>query len=218
MDAEPVVNWEEFVVALKVRFTPSAFDDPVGAFTKLKQISTVEEYQSQFEILSNRINGLSEDFRIHTFLSELKDELKILVTMLKPTTLPTAFGLARLQAEEVLRRNCTYRNNSWSSSSTNYQATQQFYPRLTPPPNVPRLPAPNNPSQNQNTNPTYPNPYNRRPNLPIRRVTPNQMQERREKGICYFCDDKYQPGHRCNRPKLYLLEGQELEAKEDKGE
>jgi hypothetical protein len=36
------------------------------------------------------------------------------------------------------------------------------------------------------------------------------MQERREKGLCYFCDEKYHQGHKCSRPKLYLLEGMEF--------
>lgn len=94
MDSGPVRSWEDFVVALKVRFSPSAFDDPVGDFTKLKQSSSVEEYQSHFEILSIRITGLREEFRVNTFLSGLKDELRIVVTMLTPTTLPAALGLA----------------------------------------------------------------------------------------------------------------------------
>ena len=36
------------------------------------------------------------------------------------------------------------------------------------------------------------------------------MQDRREKGLCYFCDEKYHQGHKCSRPKLYLLEGMEF--------
>lgn len=34
-DSSPVANWEEFVEVLRVRFGPTAFEDPVGAFTKL---------------------------------------------------------------------------------------------------------------------------------------------------------------------------------------
>jgi hypothetical protein len=37
------------------------------------------------------------------------------------------------------------------------------------------------------------------------------MQEQMEKGLRYFCDERYQPGHRCNRPKIYLLEGMGVE-------
>jgi hypothetical protein len=39
------------------------------------------------------------------------------------------------------------------------------------------------------------------------------MQERRENGLCYYCDEKYQPGHKCNRPRLYVVEGIEWEEK-----
>jgi hypothetical protein len=72
MESGSVRSWEEFVVALKIRFAPSAYDDPAGAFTKLQQTSTVDEYQSQFEVLSNRIPGLSEEFRVSSFVSGLK--------------------------------------------------------------------------------------------------------------------------------------------------
>jgi hypothetical protein len=62
MESGSVRSWEEFVVALKIRFAPSSYDDSVGAFTKLHQTSTVDEYQSQFEVLSNRIPGLLRSF------------------------------------------------------------------------------------------------------------------------------------------------------------
>jgi hypothetical protein len=39
------------------------------------------------------------------------------------------------------------------------------------------------------------------------------MQERRENGLYYYCDEKYQPGHKCNKPRLYVVEGIEWEEK-----
>lgn len=36
-DSSPVASWEEFLEALRVRFGPTAFEDPVGAFTKLSK-------------------------------------------------------------------------------------------------------------------------------------------------------------------------------------
>lgn len=41
------------------------------------------------------------------------------------------------------------------------------------------------------------------------------MQEMKEKGLCYNCDEKFQPGHRCSRPRLFLLEGVTLEESEE---
>jgi hypothetical protein len=130
MDSGHIRGWEEFVIAFKVRFASSAFDDPLRAFTKLKQTSTVEEYQTQFEILSNRIQGMSEEFKVSTFLSGLKEEVRITVTMLKPNALTTTFGLARLQEEEVNQRSRGYKNQSWLPNSQNYT-------KLAPSPNIP---------------------------------------------------------------------------------
>lgn len=31
------------------------------------------------------------------------------------------------------------------------------------------------------------------------------MQARRDKGLCYRCDEKYSPGHRCKNKELWLL-------------
>lgn len=211
MESGSVRSWEEFVVALKVRFAPSAYEDPVGAFTKLQQNSIVDEYQSQFEVLSNRIPGLTEEFRVSSFVSGLKEEVRIMVSMFKPMSLPAAFGLARLQEQEVCRRNQSPKPQDWPSIAS--------YPRLPPAPNIPE-PSTNHqlannlyPNPSRNTNFPYPNNLNQKLNWPIRRITPSQMQERREKGLCYHCDEKYKPGHKCNKPKLYLLEGMEWEEK-----
>ena len=33
------------------------------------------------------------------------------------------------------------------------------------------------------------------------------MDDRRKKGLCYNCDEKWGPGHKCKNVKLFLLEG-----------
>ncbi|KAA8549923.1 hypothetical protein F0562_001607 [Nyssa sinensis] len=209
--SSPVTKWGDFVEALRTKFGPSAYEDPVGAFTKLRQTGSVEDYQTAFEILSNKISGVSEEFRISTFLSGLKDELRIIVTMFKPNTLAAAFGLARLQEEEVTRKQYPYRNTQAQNSPYTPSSKptplrlpgQNPIPRLPAPNPVLRLPAPQNPRPSP--------PFQRRNPYPIKRISPNQMQERREKGLCYFCDEKYHQGHKCSKPKLYLLEGMEFE-------
>jgi hypothetical protein len=36
------------------------------------------------------------------------------------------------------------------------------------------------------------------------------MKERRDKGLCYYYDDKWLPGHKCKSPRLYLMSGLEV--------
>ena len=43
--------------------------------------------------------------------------------------------------------------------------------------------------------------------LPLQRLSPAQMEERRKKGPCFNCDEKFQAGHHCKSAKLFLLEG-----------
>ena len=45
----------------------------------------------------------------------------------------------------------------------------------------------------------------------IRRFINAEIQQRREKGLCYRCDEKYSPGHRCKRRELNILVLQEEE-------
>nr|GEX67350.1 transposon Ty3-G Gag-Pol polyprotein [Tanacetum cinerariifolium] len=40
---------------------------------------------------------------------------------------------------------------------------------------------------------------------PIRRLSNNEARERREKGLCCYCDDKYTPGHKCSKPQFFMI-------------
>ena len=46
------------------------------------------------------------------------------------------------------------------------------------------------------------------PSLPQpTRLTPQQIEEKREKGLCYNCDRKYSWGHKFSENKLSYIEG-----------
>ena len=46
------------------------------------------------------------------------------------------------------------------------------------------------------------------------RLTPQQLEEKRAKGLCYSCDSKYTKGHTCADKKLFYIDCEEEEAKE----
>ena len=46
------------------------------------------------------------------------------------------------------------------------------------------------------------------------RLTPQQLEESRGKGLCFNCDNKYNKGHKCGEKKLFYLECEEEEQKE----
>eukprot|EP00253_Pinus_taeda_P025302 PITA_25302 len=43
------------------------------------------------------------------------------------------------------------------------------------------------------------------------RLTPQQLEEKREKGLCYNCDRKYTKGHKCAEEKLFYIDCEEEE-------
>lgn len=65
---------------------------------------------------------------------------------------------------------------------------------------------PNTTSQPRNTTPI------------IKRLTPMEMKERRDKGLCYNYEEKFSPGHKCRTQKLYLMEGIWPAEEEDRNE
>uniref|UniRef100_A0A2N9H8H7 RNA-directed DNA polymerase n=1 Tax=Fagus sylvatica TaxID=28930 RepID=A0A2N9H8H7_FAGSY len=52
-----------------------------------------------------------------------------------------------------------------------------------------------------------PNTINRVPTgTNFKKLSWGEMQARREKGLCYNCDEKFAPGHRCKTQQIYMLE------------
>ena len=173
-------NWEGMVQALHVRFGSTPYDNSMKALTKLRQTSTVVVYKADFEAFSNRIKGLSSMHKMSCFLSGLKDEIRLPVRMLNPQSLNAAFGLAKIQEEYLI---------SCRRSSKIQQETGK--------PSILGLPKVN----------TF---VEAKSKIPIKRISPAQMEERKKKGLCYNCDDKWGPSHKCKNTKIFLLEGIEL--------
>ncbi|GJS55833.1 hypothetical protein Tco_0629195 [Tanacetum coccineum] len=66
------------------------------ALSKLLQMGTVAEYESEFVILANRVTRISESLLTSFYISGLKLTLQIDLLRAKPTTLGEAFALAQI--------------------------------------------------------------------------------------------------------------------------
>ncbi|GKD87091.1 hypothetical protein Tco_1358245 [Tanacetum coccineum] len=89
--------------------------DAEDALSKLLQMGTVAEYQNEFEMLINRVTGISKSLLKTCYISGLKLALQCALLRLNLTTLDEAFSLARatearftnLKLLELLRSNPT---------------------------------------------------------------------------------------------------------------
>ncbi|KAL4607501.1 hypothetical protein ACB092_09G179000, partial [Castanea dentata] len=97
--------------------------------------------------------------------------------MLSPKNLNEAFGLAKIQEEYLMSSRKFQKSSSFELSKPSI---------LGPRPDVK---------------------MDSKFKLPLQRLSPAQMEERRKKGLCFNCDEKFQLGHHCKSAKLFLLEG-----------
>ncbi|KAL5556185.1 hypothetical protein UlMin_038421, partial [Ulmus minor] len=183
------LTWDEFTKAIQLRFGPTDYEDPSEALTRLKQTTTIAAYQEAFEKLSHRVDGLPENFLIGFFIAGLRDEIRIDIKIKQPRTLADTIGMARLIEERnQLQRKPTQQNRFLPASLT---------PKASPNPTAGVLGPPPTQRMNQSSN-AQP--------ATFRRITNQEARERREKGLCYYCDEKFVAGHRCERPQLFMIE------------
>lgn len=72
---------------MQIRFGSSTYDDPMEDLTRSKQVSLVTSYKTEFELLSNRIKGISKKNKLSCFMSGLHDEIRLLIKLLNPLNL-----------------------------------------------------------------------------------------------------------------------------------
>ncbi|KAK2975292.1 hypothetical protein RJ640_026800 [Escallonia rubra] len=108
------VSWPNFVRNLHARFSSLFRESIIGEFHKLRQTTTVEHFYNDFETLrsilvSEGIN-LEEDYFIQSFISGLKDEIRLEVEKFDVGDLSRAIFLARKQEDSL--------NNAWHHPRT----------------------------------------------------------------------------------------------------
>jgi hypothetical protein len=175
-----IVSWTQFLRALETRFAPTAYDDPKGNLFKLTQSGSVAEYLAEFESLANRIVGLSPMDLLSCFISGLKIEIRREVLAQQPCSLTQAAGLARLQEDKIqdqLKASRSKPFNNPSRPSLNSVPIRSAPGLLPAPPSRPKF----------------------------RHLSDPEMAERREKGLCFNCDQKWSRQHRCGGRAFLMI-------------
>ncbi|KAH0737522.1 hypothetical protein KY290_036227 [Solanum tuberosum] len=190
-----LIGWDHFTNALVVRFGSKSMEAPEGILAKLQMTSTVRDYLSQFEQIANRTSDVNPLMMKHCFISGLHPNIKSDVLSFRPTTLNDAISLAFLQEQKHLGQvKPPTRPNQFSKAlSVSLPSQSTFSPKITSPLSSASssLPAASLPGVGR---------------VPFRKLTPTEIQRKRELNLCFNCDEKYQKGHRCSSPpQLFLL-------------
>lgn len=146
-------------------------------------------------VLANRAEGLSDDAVMDCFINGLKPDIRRDVLAQSPVTLSSAVALAKLYDEK----------GGWGMGHNRQRSNQGTFSS-----NVPLLPGPLSSTTQKapmktGLPPLLPTPK-MAPMAPVKRMSAAEMQLRREKGLCYTCDEKFSLSHKCPNKHYYILQ------------
>lgn len=187
----PFCRWSEFKTMILEGFLQSREGSVCERLLALRQDGTVREYRRQFEMLATHMTDIPDSVLEGSFVNGLKQEIRAEVLMMQPN------GLARIMdlAQRVEDRNTTLKlTKGWSSAMAS------------------RSPATILPISSKTT-PFSPSRYQGLPekapgqagSSAFKKLTDSDLRVKREKGLCYRCDEKYTIGHRCKNQELQVL-------------
>lgn len=163
----------------------------MGAIKALNQTDDLEAYNDAFDLLLNKVD-IPEAHAVSLYIEGLKPEIKCYVRLFNPKLLREAHSLARLQNNA----NVTVANHK-PAPMYRPAAKPYFSPAIGSSSKLPLLPAP----------PLKANPINSYKPTATKRLTSKEFDEKRARGECFWCSERFTPGHKCTKTKqLYLFE------------
>ncbi|KAM0917971.1 hypothetical protein ACQ4PT_009355 [Festuca glaucescens] len=166
-------SWDEFRRLISNHFGPPTRANPFGELISLRRSGTVADYSKRFLEHLTRVSPIPDAEERDTFTNNLGEPMKTQVEMMKPATLEAAMDLA-----------VSFEHLHTVTTSTAHQATRLArLPRLPQPAVVPAMTDANSPA----------------PGPVFKKLTAAEMDDRRAKGLCFNCDEKFVRGHHCKR-------------------
>ena len=131
------------------------------------------------------------DALLDCFISGLKPDIRRDVIAQAPTSMIRTISLAKLYEEKYIPKHKPYQPHSLQKTLsypiTQTQKTTSLPPLLTTP----------TATQHTQTHNKYSN---------IKNISAVEIRLRREKGLCFTCDEKFSPGHKCPNKQYLLLQ------------
>lgn len=152
-------------------------------------------YQAEYETQANKVVGLPYWFLLEVFISELREDIQLEVLKFRPPDIQEAMVLAKTVEAQILGSKSSYARDSKKFSG----GISSFYKK-------PFQPLANKtPGGEESQNKPRPTKF-----LNFKRLNVVERRARREKGLCFNCDEKFSVGHHC-KGRLFKLFADETE-------
>jgi hypothetical protein len=182
-----MVPWNRFTEFVNLHFGPPLRSNPLGELKELRRTRSVDEYQRQFLALLCRCDGPSSTHAMNLFTAGLGEPMTSDVEMQRPDDLQSAMSLACafercaniVTQAPVSRFPPRSRQTNAGASASTSASTVAGSSTPAPASSVfVSSPAPSTRSC-------------------FHRLTPEEMADKRKKGECYFCTEKFSLYHKC---------------------
>ncbi|KAI0497468.1 hypothetical protein KFK09_020696 [Dendrobium nobile] len=184
----PIRSREEFKDSLIKRFQTDRGGDFYEQFFALVQDGSMADYRERYEHLASRVERLSETMLEGNFMKGLKAEVRVAVKVLMPRDLGEAMRLAQLVENQKNLEKGAKNNNS---GDTYRWTTTHLASKGAPSRGMKQI--------------TKEKATGGGKGGQFKRLTDKEMQEKRTKWLCFRCDEKYMPWHRCKDRTLQIL-------------
>ncbi|KAK4280771.1 hypothetical protein QN277_012349 [Acacia crassicarpa] len=227
----PVKSWPELKTEIIERFHCKQAGDEYEQLMALRQTGSVTEFREQFELISAPLENASEDVLIGAFMNGLNEEVRCDVKLMHPQGLKQLMNYAgevegwnqvrermKERREGKIIRSST--GTKWVDpkltlpkfSTWEYQKTTRNQSVSKPTAGLKETegskgtpPRTNSSSSSQHSGVVS--------NYTRRRLPESEINRRRELGLCFRCEEKYGPNHKCKNKQLRIImmeEGEEV--------
>lgn len=215
----PVRSWESMKNFVLAQFRPLNAGSLYEQWLATTQTTTVWDYRRKFIELAP-LEGITEEVLMGKFIHRLQAELQTEIRVLNPYNLDQAMELA-LKLEEKNRVNGPKKMGPRSGSFSIYNRSpgtnSSFYGSQGGSNINTKQWASNSSVSQASVNNVKPVATSTRGFGEMRRLTEKELQEKRAKGLCFKCDEKWGMGHKCQRRELSVLFMEDLEEEDMEG-
>ncbi|CAJ2666559.1 unnamed protein product [Trifolium pratense] len=194
-------SWEEFRTAVLKRFQPSMIQSPFELLLSLTQTERIEEYREQFELYAGPLKCTEPAYLKGIFLNGPKDVIRAELKLHPVEKLTELMDYAqRVDEKNMLLTKGSIETGSIGRSTRtfNNSKTITFEPEKkvqTTQFVVGSCVGEGNSSKSSEAV----------KGQIFKKLTDAELQDRRVKGLCFRCDEKFGPGHRCPSKQLQVL-------------
>lgn len=200
-EGNPTARWTDFLEDVRRRVDPKCFVDYFGVLAKLCQTGSLADYNTEFEGMLNRVRGVPDRRLVTLYVEGLQQPIRNQVKFQYPPSVAAAIALA-LEFDAAVDKQPsqpTFQRRAWQPRENRQRPGSQPTPHHSgPQPQIASETASGRSNQAISKGADF-------AGLPVMRLTAAQKADRTRRNLCWYCPEKYVPGHVCNKPFLAYM-------------